>query len=118
MSDENVKFDTANENTDNANDSKVAETADDGIQVSEDTAAISGYQTVIDRQNGLIDTLMTQIESYQKQIETLVRNGAVIRDDRNTGNNATLPGEIADNPTEHEDYIPLADLGKQIGKHD
>ena len=118
MSDENVKFDTANENTDNANDSKVAETADDGIQVSEDTAAINGYQTVIDRQNGLIDTLMTQIESYQKQIETLVRNGAVIRDDRDTGNNTALPGEFADNPTEQEDYIPLSDLGKQIGKHD
>lgn len=117
MSDENAKFDTVNENADNANDGDMAETPDNGV-VSEDASTVNGYQTVIDRQNGLIDTLMTQIESYQKQIETLVRNGAVIRDDRDTGNNAALPGEIADNPTDQEDYIPLADLGKQIGKHD
>lgn len=118
MSDENVKFDTVNENADNANDSKVAETADDGNQVSEDTTAINGYQTVIDRQNGLIDTLMSQIESYQKQIETLVRNGAVIRDDQGKRENAALPGEFADNPIEKEDYIPLSDLGKDIGKRE
>ena len=117
MSEENAKFDTVNENADNTNDGDTAETSDNGA-VSEDADTVSGYQTVIDRQNGLIDTLMTQIESYQKQIETLVRNGAVIRDDRDTGNNAALPGEIADNPIEHEDYIPLSDLGKEIGKHD
>ena len=117
MSDENAKFDTVNENTDNANDSTVAETPENG-GVSEDATAINGYQTVIDRQNGLIDTLMTQIESYQKQIETLVRNGAVIRDDQGKRENAALPGDFADNPTEHEDYIPLSDLGKEIGKHD
>ena len=117
MSEENAKFDTVNDNMDNANDGDMAETPDNGA-VSEDANTVNGYQTVIDRQNGLIDTLMTQIESYQKQIETLVRNGAVIRDDRNTGNNAALPGEIADNPTEHEDYIPLSDLGKEIGKRD
>ena len=115
MSDENTKFDTVNENTDNANDSDAAETPENGV-VSEDATAINGYQTVIDRQNGLIDTLMTQIESYQKQIETLVRNGAVIRDDRNTGNNTALPGEFADNPIDKDDYIPLSDLGKEIGK--
>lgn len=115
MSDENVKFDTVNDNTDNVNDSAIAETPDNG-SVSEDATAINGYQTVIDRQNGLIDTLMTQIESYQKQIETLVRNGAVIRDDQGKRENAALPGDFADNPIEKEDYIPLSDLGKDIGK--
>lgn len=117
MSEESAKFDTVNDNMDNADNGDIAETPDDG-RVSEDANTVSGYQTVIDRQNGLIDTLMTQIESYQKQIETLVRNGAVIRDDHDAGNNAALPGEIADNITEHEDYIPLSDLGKEIGKHD
>ena len=117
MSEENTKFDTVNDNMDNANDGDMAETPDNGA-VSEDANTVNGYQTVIDRQNGLIDTLMTQIESYQKQIETLVRNGAVIRDDQGKRENATLPGEFADNPTEHEDYIPLSDLGKEIGKRD
>ncbi len=117
MSDENTKFDTVNENTDNPDNGDIAETPDDG-RVSEDASAVNGFQTVIDRQNSLIDTLMNQIDSYQKQIETLVRNGAVIRDDRDKRENAALPGDFADNPTEREDYIPLADLGKDIGKHE
>lgn len=115
MSDENAKFDTVNDNTDNVDDSAIAETPENGA-VSEDATAINGYQTVIDRQNGLIDTLMTQIESYQKQIETLVRNGAVIRDNQDRRENAALPGDFTDNPIEKDDYIPLSDLGKDIGK--
>lgn len=117
MGDENTKFDTVNDNTDNVDDSAIAETPENGV-VSEDATAINGYQTVIDRQNGLIDTLMNQIESYQKQIETLVRNGAVIRDDQGSRENAVLPGDFADNPIEKEDYIPLSDLGKDIGKRE
>ena len=117
MSDETTKFDTVNENADNADNGDIAETPDDG-RVSEDANTASGYQTVIDRQNGLIDTLMNQIESYQKQIETLVRNGAVIRDDQGKRENTALPGDFADNPIEKDDYIPLSDLGKEIGKHD
>lgn len=93
-----------NENKATINISPVAE--DD---TSEDTTG-DNYRALVEKQNNLIDTLMGQIDSYQKQIETLMRNGAVIRD--NASDAAPEHDSVVDSP----DYVSLADLGKEIGK--
>lgn len=78
-------------------------------ETSEDTTG-DNYRALVEKQNNLIDTLMGQIDSYQKQIETLMRNGAVIRDD--ASNAAPEQNSVVDSP----DYVSLADLGTEIGK--
>lgn len=108
---ENTKESVNNVNNidtnENNNDNVTADVAED--KTSEDTTG-ENYRALFEKQNNLIDTLMEQIDSYQKQIETLMRNGAVIQDGKIDTN------EHVNDVTETPEYVSLADLGKEIGK--
>lgn len=84
-----------------------------GEQGAEDTT-LDTYRAMIAEKDNLIETLLEQTATYQKQIGQLIRNGAVIND--GSGDvNTTQPGDDID-PTAREDYITLAELGNEIGK--
>lgn len=85
----------------------------DDDQGTEDTT-FDTYRTMIAEKDDLIKTLLEQTAVYQKQIGQLIRNGVVINDGKG-GDTPAQPGNDID-PTAREDYVPLADLGREIGK--
>lgn len=77
---------------------------------AEDT--LEAYRGIVDQMKVQNDLLMKANESLQAQISVLIRNGA-----------STVPGEPqvqaqSPDPIGDKDYVPLADLGFEIGKKD
>lgn len=89
-----------------------------GDNTPEDTP--NAYETIIAQQQAQISALIAQTNSLSGQINELIRGGAVITDNKQNSvvaaANATPNGLQGFEPP--EDYIPLADLGAQIGKRD
>ena len=87
---------------------------DDGAaaQAAEDTHTADPRDEIINQQNSTIDALMKRTEELTGQINKLLSMGVQVTDD--------APAE----PTEDinnmlpDDYVPLRDLGAEIGKHD
>lgn len=88
---------------------------------AEDTQA-----QMFDTQQRQIEQLIEQNKSLQSQIETLLRSGASIVDDsqqqqQQQAQNAQQVGNMTQAQSEYrrsEDYVSLADLGKEIGKRE
>lgn len=92
---------------------------------AEDTQA-----QMFETQQKLIDQLIEQNKSLQSQIGTLLRNGAIVTDDnqqqqaqnaQQQAQNAQQVGNMTQAQAEYrrsENYVSLADLGKEIGKRE
>ena len=83
---------------------------------SEDTPKNSnnvagGYEGLINNQNKIIEDLINQNNRLTQQIQGLLRNGASVTPE---GEKQRMPQ--SENNGLPEDYIPLSDLGKNIGK--
>ena len=81
-------------------------------QAAEDTHPADPRDEIINQQNATIDTLLKRTEELTGQINKLISMGVQITDepihDETQSINNTIP----------EDYVPLKDLGAEIGKHD
>lgn len=81
-------------------------------QAAEDTHPADPRDEIINQQNATIDTLLKRTEELTGQINKLISMGVQITD-------APTPEETQSiNNTIPEDYVPLKDLGAEIGKHD
>ena len=90
---------------------------DDGAAVkdtAEDTHTENPEIEIIKQQQSTIDALMQRTEELTKQINRLISSGAQITDD---GAKAPEQTQDIDNILP-DDYVPLKDLGAEIGKHD
>lgn len=82
-----------------------------GENAPEDTP--NAQQQIINQQNETIAALLERTQSLTNQINELIRNGAAINDGNST--NAQQQQQAA-TPSLADDYIPLKDLGAEIGK--
>ena len=89
---------------------------DDGAAVegtAEDTHNGNPENEIIKQQQSTIDALMQRTEELTKQINRLISSGVQITDNDVSQEHA---GEL--NNIIPDDYVPLRDLGAEIGKHD
>ena len=89
---------------------------DDGAAVkdtAEDTHTENPENEIIKQQQSTIDALMQRTEELTKQINRLISSGAQITDDDASQVDASELNNILP-----DDYVPLRDLGAEIGKHD
>ena len=102
-----------NENDASITASAEGNTADSAAaQAAEDTHPADPRDEIINQQNATIDTLLKRTEELTGQINKLISMGVQITDD------VTHEETQSINNTIPEDYIPLKDLGAEIGKHD
>lgn len=106
------------------NNTIVTEPADDtaGASVPEDTGGASNaWQAIAEDQRQTIDALTDHIKALDAQIAKLVNNGAQINDGRQVTPPAVQKTQYMDVTPANalpDDYVPLRDLGKLIGKKD
>lgn len=78
---------------------------------AEDTPqAVDPNEEIIKQQSKTIDALIERTEQLTDQINQLIRSGAQINDGKAEPETQT--------PNEMDNYVSLADLGAEIGKHD
>ncbi len=81
------------------------------VKAAEDTHPADPRDEIINQQNATIDTLLKRTEELTGQINKLISMGVQITDEpthEETQSINNIP----------EDYVPLKDLGAEIGKHD
>lgn len=115
---ENIQQEPSEDLQANANDASITASADGntasaGASTPEDTQPENPYEVIIEQQNRTIDTLIAQAESLNAQIVRLLQSGVQITD----GNAQADNGYVNDSALP-EDYVPLKDLGAEIGKYD
>lgn len=81
-------------------------------KTAEDTHPADPRDEIINQQNATIDTLLKRTEELTGQINKLISMGVQITD------GAPTPEQANDLNNIPEDYVPLKDLGAEIGKHD
>ena len=81
-----------------------------GESTPEDTP--NAQQQIINQQNETIAALLERTQSLTNQINELIRNGAAITDNSTNAQQQ----QQAPTPSLADDYIPLKDLGAEIGK--
>lgn len=81
-------------------------------KTAEDTHPADPRDEIINQQNATIDTLLKRTEELTGQINKLISMGVQITDGEPT------PEQSNDLNNVPEDYVPLRDLGADIGKHD
>lgn len=77
------------------------------------------YKEIINQQNSTIDALLERTNALSKQINELLRSGVQINDGGANDTqmdmlNHDLPGQMRMD----ENYVTLAELGKEFGKRD
>lgn len=80
-------------------------------QAAEDTHLGDPRDEIINQQNSTIDALMKRTEELTGQINKLLAMGVQITDE-------PAPEQTEELNNMPEDYVPLRDLGAEIGKHD
>lgn len=80
-------------------------------QAAEDTHPADPRDEIINQQNATIDTLLKRTEELTGQINKLISMGVQITDE-------PAPAQAEELNNMPEDYVPLKDLGAEIGKHD
>lgn len=95
---------------------------------SEDSAADSTAEDTLSRlfeqSQAQVAQLVEQNKSLQDQIGLLLRNGASVTDNNGTStpnDNSQTIGNLTQAQLEYrqsEDYVSLADLGREVGKRD
>lgn len=111
MSDENKNLQEMNDNASIT--ASATGNTDDGaaVDTAEDTHTADPRDEIINQQNSTIDALMKRTEELTGQINKLIAMGVQVTDD--------APAEpMEDINNMPDDYIPLRDLGAEIGKHD
>lgn len=103
------------ESTDNIAATAAGDAADAGAKTPEDTdVRADPRDKIIEQQTSTIDTLLQRTEQLTKQINSLLAMGAQINDGKaDTGEQTQAPS-----PIEDEEYVPLRNLGAEIGKKD
>lgn len=81
-------------------------------QAAEDTHPADPRDEIINQQNATIDTLLKRTEELTGQINKLISMGVQITDEPTPEETQSINNAIP------EDYVPLKDLGAEIGKHD
>ena len=93
-----------------------------GASAPEDTGtANNAWQAIAEDQRQTIDALTDHIKALDAQIAKLVNNGAQINDGKQVTPPAAQQTQYMDvTPANSlpDDYVPLRDLGKLIGKKD
>ena len=108
-----------NENMDNENiNATITNAGASGNDVAaggtaEDTTVENAKDELIANQKSMIETLIDTTKSLQDQISVLLRNGASITDG-NADDNAD--GNADSNADDGEEYIPLSQLGAEMGQ--
>lgn len=97
---------TEQENGNNVTIEEQATSAADGT--AEDT--LDAYKAMFQQMKQQNDSLLEANKSLQNQIGLLIRNGNSVVHSPNTAENQQVE--------EKEPYVPLADLGSEIGKRD
>lgn len=93
--------------------------ADAGTNIPEDTdAKADPRDKIIEQQTSTIDALLERTEQLTKQINNLLAMGAQINDGKADGIEQTQTQMQTFNPFEDDEYVPLKDLGAEIGKKD
>ena len=96
-----------------------------GVSAPEDTA--EGWEQIVNTKDQIIGAYEKQVASLKKQVETLMRNGAVINDgkgeeakpeDKSRGNVGNALGGFGHGFSGGGDYVSVKDLGKEIGKRE
>lgn len=88
---------------------------------AEDTPRPNPWESVATEQSATIDKLTEHIKSLNSQIAALVQGGAQINDGKQSqtaGANMSQYMDTKPNNSLPDDYVPLKDLGKLIGKKD
>ena len=117
-----VELDETALQEDNSNAEQAAEPTSAGERTPEDTQGrTSAWQSIAEDQRQTIDALTDHIKALDAQIAKLVQGGAQINDGRQAASNAPASSVFMDAKPESslpDDYVPLRDLGKLIGKKD
>lgn len=103
---------------DNAPDSEIAtgNVPAAGVRAPEDTAtAANPWESIAGQQQETIEKLTAHIESLNAQIARLVQGGAQISDSKPAADNVQYMNAMPANSIP-ENYVPLRDLGKELGK--
>jgi len=96
-----------------------------GVSAPEDTP--EGWQQIVSAKDEIIGAYEKQVASLKKQVETLMRNGAVINDgkgeedkpeEKSRGNVGNALGGFGQGFSGGGDYVSVKDLGKEIGKRE
>ena len=96
-----------------------------GVSAPEDTA--EGWEQIVSTKDEIIGAYEKQVASLKKQVETLMRNGAVINDGKgeeekpesnSRGNVGNALGGFGQGFSGGGDYVSVKDLGKEIGKRE
>lgn len=86
------------------------------VSPAEDT-----YAKLFEQSQSQVAQLIEQNKSLQSQVETLLRNGAVIHDDNAVQTQQANIGNMTQEQMDYKhsgEYVSLADLGKDIGKRE
>lgn len=89
-----------------------AQTGTAGEGTPEDTVQV--YKDLVQQQKDEISALLENQKSMQSQINALIRNGASINEAGGNGDSVPAASGAGDGDNQ-EDYVSLADLGKEIG---
>lgn len=86
-----------------------------GMNPEDTPKAANPWESIAGEQKRTIDALTEQINSLNAQIARLVQSGAQISDGRQSQQLPPMQQTYAP-PALPDDYVPLRDLGKEIGK--
>lgn len=78
----------------------------------EDT--LEAYKALFEKQKAELDNQLKVNDSLQKQINILMRNGASVTETKET----EIQNVSCETIEQQEEYISLAELGKELGKRD
>lgn len=113
-----AELENISEVSDNTPDSEIATgiAPAAGVRAPEDTAtAANPWESIAGQQQDTIEKLTAHIESLNAQIARLVQGGAQISDAKPAAGNPQFMNEMPAN-TLPDDYVPLRELGREIGK--
>lgn len=103
------------------------ESGNTGAGVSAPEDASDGWREIVNAKDQIIGAYEKQVASLKKQVETLMRNGAVINDgkgieekpeQKSRGNVGNALGGFGQGFSSSDEYVSVKDLGKEIGKRE
>lgn len=115
------------ENLGEMGDNTLNESGNTGADVSASEDTSDGWQEIVSAKDQIIGAYEKQVASLKKQVETLMRNGAVINDgkgdeekpeQKSRGNVGNALGGFGQGFSGDGEYVSVKDLGKEIGKRE
>ena len=114
MADENITVEETTQLHETVTDVTIAppESENPVITVSNGDESGDAQVKIIEQQQSTIDALLARTEQLTKQLNMLVAQGVQITDETPKAQQNASDDIFA------SDYVPLSDLGREIGKHD